>query len=179
MLHVHLPDCEIAVRHILSGLRAAKDVQMVQLGTAAFAYQPILQQLQNVKLLPLAEKILQWSPDNTVLEMIQSDSTSLNNLVSQLKSNPSMELQSALSLRKSTKLDSCQARSLIAGLAQQIAIVQGPPGSATKVCISALTNISQGLAKALLEHSLGRPYTHLPALRYWFCPTQTMRLTST
>ena len=179
VLHVHLPDSEIAVRHILSGLRAAKDVQMVQLGTAAYAYEPILQQLQNAKLLPLAEKILQWSPDNTVLDTSQSDSTSLNNLVSQLESNPSMELKSALSLRKSIKLDFCQARSLIAGLTQQIAIVQGPPGNTTKPCIPAMTNISQELGKASLEHSLRRPFIHLPTLRYWFCPTQTMRLTST
>lgn len=179
VLHVHLPDSKIAVRHILSGLRAAKDVKMVQLGTAAFAYQPILQQLQNIKLLPLAEKILQWSPGDPVLKTSQSDTTGLNNLVSQLESNSSIELASALSLQKSTKLDSCQARSLIAGLTQQVTIVQGPPGNTIKACVSASTNILQERGKALLEHSLGKPFIHLPTRRYWFCRTPTMRLTST
>jgi hypothetical protein len=42
--------------------------------------------------------------------------------------NPSENLKPILGTPKDIKLDSSQARSLISGLTQKVALIQGPPG---------------------------------------------------
>lgn len=144
VLHLHLPNNDTTLRRMLKGLRDSKQIDILQLNTAVFAYEPILQQLQHVRYLPLAESIISWQHPQQISQA--KIPAALESLVQRLEHDPSMELQNVLSLRKSIKLDQSQARSLIVGLTQQIALIQGPPGTG-KSFIGAL------VAKALYRHT--------------------------
>jgi len=144
VLHLHLPGNETTLRRVLKGLRNSTHIEMLQLNTALFAYQPILQQLQNTRYVPLAESIMSWHHPQEIPKVKMP--SSLQSLVERLESEPSTELQHLLSLRKPVKLDQSQASSLAVGLSQQIALIQGPPGTG-KSFIGAL------VAKALYQHT--------------------------
>jgi len=144
VLHLHLPSSDTTIRRTLKGIRNSTQTEILQLNTALFAYQPILQQLQTTRYLPLAESIMSWQHPQKIAK-IKMDSP-LQALVAQLESEPNIELQHVLSLRKSAILDQSQASSLAAALSQQIALIQGPPGTG-KSFIGAL------VAKALYRHT--------------------------
>ena len=144
VLHLHLSNNDTIIRRTLRGLRESADIEILQLNTAVFAYEPVLQQLQNTRYLPLAENIMSWQHPQEILKV--EIPSPLQSLLQQLERNPSTELENILSLRKSVKLDQTQATSLIVGLSQQIALIQGPPGTG-KSFIGAL------VAKALYRHT--------------------------
>ncbi|KAK5072925.1 hypothetical protein LTR64_000665 [Lithohypha guttulata] len=143
-LYVHLTGNKSSTQHTLKALHGHGLVQLIQLNTALFAYDPILRQLQNTRLLPIADHILTWHSGQPTLNIAQS--SRIQNLVSKIELEKSMDLQTELSLPKSTRLDLNQAQSLITGLTQEVALIQGPPGTG-KSFIGAL------LAKALYNLS--------------------------
>ena len=144
LLHVHLPSNETVVRRTLQGIRDGSQIEILPLHTAVFAYEPILQQLQNARCLPLAESIMSWKPTQAIPEVGMSQM--LRQVVQKLECDPSTQLQDILSLPRPVKLDQSQASSLIVGISQQIALIQGPPGTG-KSFIGAL------VAKALHKHT--------------------------
>ncbi|KAF9238218.1 P-loop containing nucleoside triphosphate hydrolase protein [Melanogaster broomeanus] len=129
---------EASVTKTLLQLRSAKEVKLVQIDVAMFAFEPVLKVLQKTQIIPLVEELLFWEKGNRI--------GSLPDVTTQvtvpLARNPSIDIQPLLQTPTSIKLDNSQALSLLAGLNQRVSLIQGPPGTG-KSFIGAL------LAKAL------------------------------
>ncbi|KAF9238217.1 P-loop containing nucleoside triphosphate hydrolase protein [Melanogaster broomeanus] len=135
-------DGEASTSKTLLRLSISKKVQLLQIDTAIFAYEPVLKALRNMRLVPLSNEILFWEEGDT----LRSPTIKADEVTSALSMNPSIDLQSVLSISKSVHLDRSQAESLLAGLQQRVSLIQGPPGTG-KSFIGAL------LAKALHDHT--------------------------
>jgi len=134
----------VAVERALLRIKSAKNIKIVQLSTALFAYEPVLRQLQEMKELSLEEEILRWehgkslSPPkyemrDDILNVITGNFNpnmrdSIPDLIANLERDPSFDLKDPLQLPSSTKLDKSQSACFIAGLRQKVTLIQGPPG---------------------------------------------------
>lgn len=127
-LCVQLPGGEESTTKALLGLKLAKSVQLVQLNTAIFAYEPILEQLQNTRYLLLRDEILHWGPGKATRSPPLLESESIVDLLASIRSDPSCDLQQALGLPRPTRLDPSQVECFAASLTQRLSLVQGPPG---------------------------------------------------
>ena len=127
-LCVQFTGSEVSTTKALLGLKLAKSVQLVQLNTAIFAYEPILGQLQNTRHLLLRDEILHWNPGKALRSPPLLESKSIIDLVATVRSDPSCDLQQALGLPKPTRLDPSQVECFMASLTQRLSLVQGPPG---------------------------------------------------
>lgn len=112
----------------LLGLKLAKSIQLVQLNTAIFAYEPILRQLQDTRHLSLRDEILYWDPRKALQSPPLLQSQSIIDLIATIRSDPSCDLRQALGLPKPTRLDPSQIECFVASLTQRLSLVQGPPG---------------------------------------------------
>ena len=110
--------------NVLTRLKTASNVKMVQIDTALFAYEPVLKAIQDIKDVPLAEELLFWDKDSPA----RPPSFPEPDIVAALEVDPSCELQSYLGTTSSVKLDEKQAASLVTGLTQKVSLIQGPPG---------------------------------------------------
>ena len=115
---------EASTSKALLRLSIAKHVQLLQIDTALFAYEPVLKALKNMQLVPLSEELLFWKEG----QILRSPSAQADQVVGPLSMNPSIDLQSILSISQSVQLDKSQADSLLSGLSQRVALIQGPPG---------------------------------------------------
>jgi hypothetical protein len=109
-------------------MKKARNLRLVQLGTAVFSYEPILQQLKEIKELTLEDDILHWEQGRPLVRPSYELSSSLRDTITRLEGKFSIDLQQSLSLPSSTKLDKSQATCFIAGLRQRVSVMQGPPG---------------------------------------------------
>ncbi|KAJ7707709.1 P-loop containing nucleoside triphosphate hydrolase protein [Mycena rosella] len=121
-------------------LKSAKDIKLIQIDTAVFAFEPVLKALQDMRSMPLSPELLFWTPD----DILRNPSFSPTNIISALISNPRCDLKPLLNTPKSIILDGSQATSLLSALTQKVSLIQGPPGTG-KSFIGAL------LAKALVN----------------------------
>lgn len=153
-------DGEASTSKALLRLSTAKQIQLLQIDTALFAFEPVLKALKNMRLVPLSEELLFWNDGQT----LQSPDTRVDQVVRALSRDPSMDLQSILTMSKSVQLDKSQAESLLAGLRQRVALIQGPPGEYFSVrpctgphrcCMSGTGKSFIGalLAKAIHDHT--------------------------
>ncbi|KIJ57325.1 hypothetical protein M422DRAFT_73113 [Sphaerobolus stellatus SS14] len=133
---------ERSTKKTLVALHGAKRIQLLQIDTATFAYEPILQALQEKKKFPLESELLYWvegaelpTPEQQASRIIQA-----------LRLNPNQNLQPLLKTSQPITLDSAQQESLTSGLTQRVSLIQGPPGTG-KSFIGAL------LAKILHDHT--------------------------
>ncbi|KAI9457702.1 P-loop containing nucleoside triphosphate hydrolase protein, partial [Boletus coccyginus] len=133
-------DGDVNIRKTITSLRMSQKVQLIQIDTAAFAFEPVLSALKTRSNIPLSEEILFWNSESP-LQSCRSK-VPLSRIANALISNPSHELDRLLDLPKSVSLDKTQAKSLVAGLQQRVSLIQGPPGTG-KSFIGAL------LAKAI------------------------------
>ncbi|PNS16705.1 NFX1-type zinc finger-containing protein 1 [Sphaceloma murrayae] len=147
IIHVRLPEDDGAIRRIMDGVRKSQQIQLLNLSTALYSYEPVLKQLQRIKEVPIAEALARWEIQDPVL--MATPGSVMRALVGSLERNPSADLQEILSLPASTRLDSCQFRSFMAGLTQTVALIQGPPGTG-KSFIGAL------VAKAMYRFTTSR-----------------------
>jgi hypothetical protein len=115
---------EASTRRALLRLKKAKHIKLLQIDTAIFSYEPILKALQDIRDLPLSEELLFWKPGKAVGLL----PTIADKVVSALRYDPNQDLQPIVHTVKSIKLDDSQAESLLAGLTQQVSLIQGPPG---------------------------------------------------
>jgi len=115
---------EAGTVNVLTRLKTARNVKMVQIDTALFAYEPVLKAIQGIKDLPLAEELVFWNQDSPT----RSPSFNEPDIVAALGVDPGCELQSYLGTSSSVKLDEKQAASLVTGLTQKVSLIQGPPG---------------------------------------------------
>ena len=105
----------------LSKFVSAKSVKLVQIDTAVFSYEPVLKALQQITLMPLATELTQG-------KSLETPPNSPTSIIDALRQNPSQDLKDLIHCPKSIILDDAQARSLLSGLTQRMAIIQGPPG---------------------------------------------------
>ncbi|KAJ7494732.1 P-loop containing nucleoside triphosphate hydrolase protein [Mycena galericulata] len=137
---------DATISKVLLRLKTAKDIKLVQIDTAVFAFEPVLKALQEMKSMPLAPELLFWSAD----DILRNPSSSPTHIISALTSNPRCDVGRLLNTPKSIVLDASQAKSLLSALTQKVSLIQGPPAfmnmSGTgKSFIGAL------LAKALVD----------------------------
>ena len=109
-------------------LRLGRHIQLVQLNTAVFAYEPVLRQLQDTNQMYLRDELVDWTPESPVQEIPSSQSRRYSELVHLLDLDPSSDVKSVLDLPSTTKLDKAQAGCFLAGITQRVSLVQGPPG---------------------------------------------------
>ena len=115
----------------LVGLRKAQHIQLIQLSTSIFAYEPVLKQLQKIDWLKLGDELM-YSNEATSLTDINASHVEI---LDDIEDDPSFDLQVYLELSKPTCLDASQVACFQAGLTQKISLVQGPPGG-FKTCNS-------------------------------------------
>ena len=125
---------EATTEQTLLRLKAAKNIKIILLGTAVFSYEPVLKQLKEIKELSLEEDILRWEKDKGLSCSAYRLSDEIHSIISGLGSCHSIDLQEALGLRRSTRLDKSQAACFIAGLRQRLSLIQGPPGTDIIAC---------------------------------------------
>jgi hypothetical protein len=123
-LQVPVAETEKALRRI----KTAKNVKLVQLSTAAFAYVPILKQLKEIKEISFEDDILRWKPGSILRGSDYQLSRELTKLLETLQRDPSHDLRQVLQLHRSTKLDKSQASCFLSGIRQRVSVIQGPPG---------------------------------------------------
>jgi len=110
--------------NVLTRLKTASNVKMVQIDTALFAYEPVLKAIQDINDIPLAEELLFWNKDSPIRPPLFDEP----DIVAALELDPGCELKSYLGTSSSVKLDEKQAASLATGLTQKVSLIQGPPG---------------------------------------------------
>ena len=120
---------ETATEQTLLRLKAARNIKIILLGTAVFSYEPVLKQLKEIKEISLEEDLLCWEKDKDLPCPAYQLSDEIRGIISSLGSCYSKDLQQALRLRRSTRLDKSQAACFIAGLHQRLSLIQGPPGT--------------------------------------------------
>ncbi|KAK5630234.1 hypothetical protein RRF57_005949 [Xylaria bambusicola] len=130
----------------LRSIKGAKVVKLMFLNTTLFSYIPILKQLSEIKELSFEDEILRWSGESVCQPPGYTLSSTMKSVLNDLLSNPSIDLQNALQLPKSTTLDKSQAACFVTGMLKRLSAIQGPPGTG-KSFIGAL------LLKAIYEHS--------------------------
>jgi hypothetical protein len=130
---VHLTGNAESATSALLRLKLADRIQLIQLNTATFAYEPVLKQLQLTKQISLEGQIMNWKKNEAAEMLVLHKSNSLDRLIKKLEADPSCDLQSVLKLPKSTRLDECQARCLLSSLTQLLSMIQGPPGKTIDV----------------------------------------------
>ncbi|KAI6101488.1 P-loop containing nucleoside triphosphate hydrolase protein [Pisolithus croceorrhizus] len=129
---------QISLSKALMHLKKTKQLRLIQIDCAVFAFEPVLKALQRMPVLPLSEEILFWEDG----KQIASPPVVVTEITGPLSRNPSVDLKSLLQTPNSIILDVSQVFSLLAGLKQKLSLIQGPPGTG-KSFIGAL------LAKAL------------------------------
>ena len=127
--------------NVLTQLKTASNVKMVQIDTALFAYEPVLKAIQNIKDVPLAEELLFWEKGKP----IRPPSFEKPDIAAALELDHGCDLQSHLGTSSSINLDEKQAASLITGLTQNVSLIQGPPGELSYP--SFISNVTKPLAE--------------------------------
>jgi len=116
---------EASISKTLLQLQSSNAIRLVQIDTALFAFEPVLKALQKTQVIPLSEELLFWKEGNT----IGSAAVTAAQVTRPLAMNPSVDLKPLLGLSSSIVLDKSQAASLLAGLTQNLSLIQGPPGA--------------------------------------------------
>jgi hypothetical protein len=109
-------------------LQNAKNIKMIQLNTALFAYEPVLKQLQEMKELSLEDEIFRWEQGKNISPPNYTMDRKIFDTVNNLTTDSSYDLKDLLQLPSSTKLDESQAACFLAGVQQKVVTIQGPPG---------------------------------------------------
>lgn len=147
-----------AVESALLRIKMAKNnVKFVQLSTALFAYEPVLQRLKEIKELSLEADIVRWKEGSTVTSPNYDVDNTMQTLIRDLVNDHSLDLQGRLQLPSPTKLDASQAECLRSGLTQRLTLIQGPPGTG-KSFIGSL--IAKAIYSFTTETILVVCYTH-------------------
>lgn len=110
--------------YALSKMKTAKNVKLVQLDAAIFAFQPFLRRLQEMNDLPLIGELFHWETGKD----IEGPSFQPATVIRALESRSGKDLKDFLRIKKSVVLDESQMNSLCACLLQRVSLVQGPPG---------------------------------------------------
>lgn len=101
----------------------------MQIDTAVFSYEPVLQRLQDTKTLELKDELLCWEK-GVSMQLPPSPPTDIIRGIEATR--PAQDLRSLLGIQgKPIVLDPAQTASLLMGLKQRVSLIQGPPGAET------------------------------------------------
>ena len=140
-LQIPAKELERALRCLLY----AKNVKLIQLNTAAFAYVPILKQLQEIKEISVENELLHWKSGTTLRIPNYNLSPELMRVLDKLKIDPSHDLRNALRLSCPTKLDNAQALCFLSAL-------QGPDDGRRSAPYRSRRRISQSSSSGDMLH---------------------------
>jgi hypothetical protein len=113
-----------SVTKALLEMKTGKTIKLVQIDTAVFSYEPVLKALQDTQIIPLSQELLFWKEGKS----IESPPSQPMNIIQAIREDPVQDLQSLLGTSRPIVLDKSQAASLVAGLTQEVSLIQGPPG---------------------------------------------------
>lgn len=119
----------VMLQNTLQHLKHAIDVQLVQIDTGIFAYEPVLRTLQSMRSLPLCKELLMWDASTSTTPPKLQLPRSLQEAVSVIQYLPTTDISIYIGTQQAIKLDPAQASSLLAGLTQTVSLIQGPPGN--------------------------------------------------
>lgn len=112
----------------LLALQSPADLRFVLVDTPIFAYQPVLERLQEITEMPLERELLCLNNDLDAAPTTLDQSVHIENYISQFK----QILEGASSTfsmgSQQFQLDKSQIRSVLSALQSPLALVQGPPG---------------------------------------------------
>ncbi|KAK0201022.1 P-loop containing nucleoside triphosphate hydrolase protein [Desarmillaria ectypa] len=118
---------EVPITSLLLKTRPSNLFKILQIDTALFAYEPVLNALKRMQALPFAQELLFWRegdamgrPDHPV---------GLHEAISMLDRSVGQDLRDVMHLDKPIVLDQSQKNALLSGLTQKVSIIQGPPGT--------------------------------------------------
>ncbi|KIM42882.1 hypothetical protein M413DRAFT_26853 [Hebeloma cylindrosporum] len=117
---------EMAMQKLLLRMKSATNVKLIQIEVAVYAYEPILNALKSMRVLPLSTEFLFWK-QGSPLGLLTLPHR-LKGVVDHVRGGAA-DLGKLLDLKKQIVLDAAQQRSLVSGLTQKLSIIQGPPGT--------------------------------------------------
>ncbi|OJA15475.1 hypothetical protein AZE42_06349 [Rhizopogon vesiculosus] len=106
-------------------LRNAKNVKLLQIDTAIFAFEPVLRALQKTQHIPVSDELLFWKHGIA----LQRPPQMADDVIEAIDVNHSGNLQHLLQTPNPINLDRSQALSILSGLTQRVSLIQGPPGT--------------------------------------------------
>ncbi|KAL0932639.1 AAA family ATPase [Colletotrichum truncatum] len=132
-----------ALARALQALKPRNNLRFILVDTPVFAYQPVLERLQEISEMPLAGGLLRLDTDEEEFSTPSLNlSTSMQNHVRNLEGLLAGDCQKVM--MNGFNLDQSQARAVRHALQSSVALIQGPPGTG-KSFVGALA------AKILLE----------------------------
>lgn len=179
ILCVQIP--EAAMDKALLRLKTARNIKLVQLSTAVFAYEPVLKQLKEINELSLADDILRRGLGKTLPSPDYQLEPAMLRFIERLETNHSLDLKDILNLPTATKLDESQSQCFLNGLGQRLSVIHGPPGiySLSSFLVARVNaDHIQGLENLLSGRSLPKPSTITPWKPFWSFVTRITRSTS-
>ena len=113
-----------ALKKLLLYLKIYNDVEFLLVDAPIFAYEPILKRLQEMMIVPLKRELFLYEKGAS----IGTSALNTPRFAEKLKNHVDADISGLLQTAKPIHLDSSQLRSLLAGLTQNVSIIQGPPG---------------------------------------------------
>lgn len=105
-------------------LKLYDDVDFLLVDTPIFAYEPILECLQEKVDFPLTQELFLYEEG----QQVQKSNLIPQSMIQNLQGKGGGNIQDILRTAKPVKLDASQLDSLLAGLTQRVSLIQGPPG---------------------------------------------------
>eukprot|EP00736_Rhodelphis_marinus_P010711 Rmarinus@m.13174 len=116
-------------------------LDMVQLSTPLFAFEPILKRLQVMYSVPFAEEFVHWKPT----DMIQASGyvENIRYVIDAIEAaNDDTDLNAVLKFGKDAlKLDVSQREAIAQALRNRVGLIQGPPGTGKSFCGALLAKV--------------------------------------
>ena len=122
-----------AITRVLTRAKQATPFHFIVVDTAVFAYDSILQRLQEKSEFPLSDCLLSSEPS---LQSLEIDSK-LSSIVEKLRATQGQNLHRVMGISKKISLDQSQFESLMVGLGHSLSLIQGPPGSSLLILLTA------------------------------------------
>jgi hypothetical protein len=116
---------EAGTTRTMMKLKTAARIQIVQIDTAIYSFEPVLKRLQETKDMQLKDELLFWSDHQPIQEPPEPPTRLTERII---EADPAQDLCHLLGTTKSVKLDHSQRNSLLACLTQRVSLIQGPPG---------------------------------------------------
>jgi hypothetical protein len=115
---------EASTTRALVNIKTGKNIKLIQIDTAIFSYEPVLKALQDAKTVPLSSELLFWNEDSIIGRPLSQP----DRVIRAIMANAHNDLQGLLRTPQQIILDPSQTASLLAGLTQNVSLIQGPPG---------------------------------------------------
>jgi hypothetical protein len=128
---------ETNITKTLLRLKTAAHIRLVQIDSAIFSYEPILNAIKDIQFFPLSPELLFWEQGSDI--RVTSPSYQLSTIIEFIKTNRHGDLQGVFGTSRPVLLDGSQTDSLLAGLTQKVSLIQGPLGTYLLLIVFSLT----------------------------------------